>query len=82
MYLTAEPGPPGKPECASRDRDHIEVKWMPPRNDGGDPVRGYIVERREKAGKRRNWTRMNRGDIQKVSISFERCILNANNVCR
>ena len=65
-YFSAEPGAPGTPECASRDRDHIELKWSPPRNDGGNPVKGYIVERREKAAKKREWTKVNRGDLQKV----------------
>ncbi|CAF4189098.1 unnamed protein product [Rotaria sp. Silwood2] len=60
-----EPGQPGTPECVSRDREHIEVKWTPPRNDGGNPVKGYIVERREKAGKRREWTKINRSDLHK-----------------
>ncbi|CAF1068172.1 unnamed protein product, partial [Rotaria sordida] len=60
-----EPGQPGTPVCKSRDRDHIEIQWTPPRNDGGNPVKGYIIERREKAGKKREWTKINRGDIHK-----------------
>lgn len=64
----AEPGPPGTPTCVSRDRDHIEIKWTPPRNDGGNPVKGYIIERREKGGKRREWTKINRGEYHRVSF--------------
>jgi len=60
-----EPGQPGQPECKSRDRDHIEIKWNPPRNDGGNPVQGYIIERREISGKKRDWTKLNRGDIHR-----------------
>jgi hypothetical protein len=67
-YLIAEPGQPGTPECVSRDRDHIEVKWSPPRNDGGNPVKGYIVERREKAAKKKEWTKVSRGEFQKVNF--------------
>ncbi|CAF4237342.1 unnamed protein product, partial [Adineta steineri] len=59
-----EPGAPGTPECVSRDRKHIEVKWTPPRNDGGNPVKGYVVERRDKTGKK-EWTKINRGELHK-----------------
>ncbi|CAF1142161.1 unnamed protein product [Rotaria sordida] len=60
-----EPGQPGTPECASRDRDHIEIKWSPPRSDGGNPIKGYIIERREKGPKKKDWTDINRGDLHK-----------------
>jgi hypothetical protein len=68
LLITAEPGQPGTPECASRDRDHIEVKWSPPRNDGGNPIKGYIIERREKSAKKRDWTKLNRGEMLKVCL--------------
>ena len=71
FYLIAEPGAPGTPECVSRDRKHIEVKWAPPRNDGGNPVKGYIVERREKAAKKKEWTKINRGEVHKVCFTNE-----------
>ena len=67
LSFQAEPGQPGSPECSSRDRNHIALKWAPPRNDGGNPVKGYIIERREKAAKKRDWTKINRGDLHKVS---------------
>ncbi len=67
FILLAEPGQPGKPECATRDRDRIALKWNPPRNDGGNPIKGYIVERREKAAKKKDWTKVDRGDLNKVS---------------
>ncbi|CAF4536552.1 unnamed protein product [Rotaria sp. Silwood1] len=60
-----EPGQPGTPECVTRDREHIELKWNPPRSDGGNPIKGYIVERREKAAKKKEWTDINRGDLHK-----------------
>jgi hypothetical protein len=71
LNLIAEPGAPGTPECVSRDRDHIEVKWASPRNDGGNPVQGYIVERREKAAKKKEWTKINRGELHKVNFLSE-----------
>ncbi len=75
FYLIAEPGQPGTPECVSRNRDRIEVKWAPPRNDGRNPVKGYIVERREKSAKKKDWSKVNRGEVHKVTINKNRCLL-------
>ena len=47
-----EPGPPGRPEAADWDKDHIDLRWTPPLNDGGSPITGYIIEKREKDGPR------------------------------
>lgn len=45
--LADEPFPPGQPKVKDQDRDHITVQWEPPENDGGAPITGYEVERRE-----------------------------------
>jgi predicted phage tail protein len=50
-----EPGAPGIPEATDWDRHFVELKWTPPTNDGGSPVTGYIVEKREKGNTR--WTK-------------------------
>lgn len=71
VVFLAEPGSPSAPECASRDRSHIELKWSPPRNDGGNPIKGYIVERREKNAKKQEWAKLNRGEMQKVHEVYE-----------
>lgn len=43
-----EPGKPGTPEATDWDKDHVDLVWRPPLNDGGSPVTAYIVEKREK----------------------------------
>ena len=63
----AAPGQPEAPKCVTRSREKIELKWNPPRNDGGNPVKGYLVERREKNAKKKEWNKINRGDYNKVS---------------
>ena len=41
------PDSPKNVECVEVGVGAIAVEWAPPRRDGGAPVRGYIVERRQ-----------------------------------
>lgn len=43
------PGKPGKPELVDSDKDHITIKWAKPISNGGSPIVGYEVERRDLA---------------------------------
>lgn len=45
--VSDEPEAPGKPEIVDTNRDRIDFKWEAPENDGGAPITGYIIERRE-----------------------------------
>ncbi|CAN8010311.1 unnamed protein product, partial [Ixodes pacificus] len=56
------PGKPGQPEAVDHDRDFIKIKWDPPRNDGGSPITGYDVERRDTKGNR--WVRVNKDPVR------------------
>lgn len=42
------PGKTGKPEVIDWSKDHADLKWTPPVNDGGSPMEEYIVEVKEK----------------------------------
>ena len=39
-----KPWPPGRPTVTAMTRDSATLTWSPPRNDGGSPVTGYVVE--------------------------------------
>lgn len=41
------PGAPEAPEAKETDRNSITIGWQPPRDDGGSPITGYMVEKRE-----------------------------------
>lgn len=41
-------GKPGIPEFEDWDVDRVDLKWQPPKDDGGAPITGYIVEKKEK----------------------------------
>ena len=47
-----EPGAPGTPEATDWDRHFVELKWTAPTKDGGSPITGYVVEKREKGSTR------------------------------
>ncbi len=42
------PGAPGVPEVTDYDKDHVNLKWDKPVKDGGAPITGYIIEKKEK----------------------------------
>ena len=56
------PGAPKNLECLSRSYTHVEIGWKKPSNDGGAPIKGYAVERKEKNSKK--WNRINKDMIK------------------
>lgn len=52
------PGRPNKPELVDSDKDHIKIKWKAPISNGGSPIIGYDIERRDKATGR--WIQLNK----------------------
>lgn len=50
------------------DYDHIKIKWNPPKKDGGAPITGYNVERKDpKSGR---WIKVNK---EPVFVSVKPC---------
>ncbi|CAG0909458.1 unnamed protein product, partial [Cyprideis torosa] len=49
-----EPGKPGDIEIVDWDKNHADIKWTKPENDGGAPITGYIIEFKGKFD--REWT--------------------------
>ncbi|XP_036400675.1 titin-like [Megalops cyprinoides] len=58
QYPFQEPGPPGTPVATSVTKGHMVIEWKPPINNGGSPVTGYHLERKEKNSIL--WTKLNR----------------------
>ncbi|CAJ0936412.1 unnamed protein product, partial [Mesorhabditis belari] len=54
------PGAPGRPEPMETNPDSIVVTWTRPYTDGGSPIQGYYLEKREKGG---DWERVQHGLI-------------------
>ncbi|ESO03551.1 hypothetical protein HELRODRAFT_191869 [Helobdella robusta] len=55
-YPFDPPGKPGKPECQGTTEDSVTLSWDPPFRDGGRPIKGYVLEKREKGAKK--WSKV------------------------
>ena len=66
-FVLDKPGKPGTPEVKDSDKDFIEIEWDPPRKDGGAPITGYNVERKDPRTGR--WNKVNRDPVT-VSRDF------------
>ena len=55
MLFVDPPGIPSTPDCTATTEDSITLQWEPPTKDGGKPITGYVVEKRERGSKR--WTK-------------------------
>lgn len=42
------PGKPGTPEITDWDADRVDLKWTAPKHNGGAPITGYVIEKKEK----------------------------------
>ncbi|VDK40424.1 unnamed protein product, partial [Cylicostephanus goldi] len=61
------PGKPGQPQIVDTDNDHIDIKWDPPRDNGGSPVEHYDVERKDaKSGR---WIKVNTTPVSGTTFS-------------
>lgn len=47
MFSSEPPDPPEQPVIKEADKHSVELSWTPPQYDGGSPITGYVVERRD-----------------------------------
>uniref|UniRef100_A0A4W5NFN7 Myosin-binding protein C, fast-type n=1 Tax=Hucho hucho TaxID=62062 RepID=A0A4W5NFN7_9TELE len=57
VKVVAAPDPPSAPRILSVGEDSCVVQWDPPKSDGGNPIIGYVLERKKKKSYR--WMRLN-----------------------
>ncbi|GBP08926.1 Twitchin [Eumeta japonica] len=68
LLLTS--GAPSKPEFTESDKDHIAIKWKAPISNGGSPVIGYDIERRDIASGR--WLKINAEPVPNTAYTDDR----------
>ncbi|KAM4845678.1 myosin-binding protein C, cardiac-type [Thomomys bottae] len=66
------PDAPAAPEISNVGEDCCTVRWAPPAYDGGQPVLGYILERKKKKSYR--WMRLNFDLLRELSHEARRMI--------
>lgn len=67
MPLTDKPGPPQGPlEINESTSSVLELKWKPPKDDGGSEVTNYIIERQQVG--ENTWKKV--GDILSNHLTF------------
>ena len=59
--FTDIPSQPGKPKITKSTANSATFTWHTPDTDGGAPIKGYIVEKKERFGTR--WLRVNKDDL-------------------
>lgn len=59
--FTGTPSAPTHPLIGkSISRDSVELSWQPPEDDGGSPITGYLIEKRDVS--RTMWARVEKTD--------------------
>ncbi|XP_008496476.1 myosin-binding protein C, cardiac-type [Calypte anna] len=66
------PDPPEAPVISNIGEDYCTVQWQPPKYDGGQPVLGYILERKKKKSYR--WMRLNFDLLKELTYEAKRMI--------
>ena len=62
LFFIGAPDAPSAPEITDTTPRSIGLKWQKPKSDGGSPIQGYIVERRE-PGVHDEWKPVNTNPI-------------------
>lgn len=67
--LINAPQPPGRPEASNVTKSSCTLTWTAPTNDGGQPVIGYIVERKERLSSL--WAVITKDPVKSTTLSVE-----------
>ena len=61
--------PPRNLKVVSIDKQKAKLKWDPPKNDGGSPIEGYIVEKQ--VGNTNRWQRVNKVPLKDCDAEID-----------
>ena len=63
------PEAPGKPEVTAVDSTQITITWSPPESDGGSPITGYTIEKKETSSAK--WTKAKRETVSETTFTVK-----------
>ncbi|EJW78469.1 hypothetical protein WUBG_10622 [Wuchereria bancrofti] len=64
------PGKPARPVVTNHDLNHIDIEWEPPKDNGGNPISHYNVERKDLKNGR--WIKINNEPVKDISFVDDR----------
>ena len=47
VFLPDVPDAPGAPDIVDWDKHRADLKWKAPKRDGGAPITGYVIEKKD-----------------------------------
>lgn len=59
---------PAAPEVADKTKHNVTLSWTPPENDGGSPIKGYIIQIQDEGSS--VWLRVNDMDSLCTDTEF------------
>lgn len=74
-FFSEKPSPPINLDHSDQTKSSVKLTWEPPLKDGGSPILGYIIERREEGTD--NWIRCNARLVPDLTYKVEWFIFNA-----
>ena len=66
LFLDVPDKPEGPVQLSDITKDSVTISWQPPNKDGGSPLTGYVIEKRD--ARRTQWTKA--GSVDKDTTSF------------
>ena len=63
------PGAPEKPKVTGVDSTEITITWSPPKSDGGSPITGYVIEKRDTSSTR--WTKAYKEPVEETTMTIK-----------
>ena len=68
FYQSEIPSAPGRPEPSDVTETSVTLTWTPPSSDGGSPITGYVLEKKEDFMTR--WVRVTRDSTRQTTLTL------------